>query len=225
MSPNGIILIDKSAGCTSFNLVSLLRKATKIMKIGHAGTLDPFATGVMVMLVGKEYTRQSDRFLSKDKGYRGKLHLGITTDTFDPEGQVTHRSDRIPSEDEVKLALQSFQGEIVQIPPMYSAKKVNGKKLCDLARKGITIERQPVTVQVQIELIAYQYPILEVEVNCSKGTYIRTLAHDIGQVLNCGAHLSELRRIRSGEFHIDECIAQERFKDPDFDPVDHLRRL
>lgn len=225
MNNNGILLVDKAAGSTSFYLVSLLRRLTKIEKIGHAGTLDPFATGVMIMLIGREFTRRSDEFLNKDKEYRATLQLGLATDTYDIEGQITSRSDKIPTLKEIELALSTFQGEILQIPPMYSAKKVDGKKLYDLARKGITIERQPVKVQLQINLLNYQYPMLDIEVTCSKGTYIRSLAHDIGQSLSCGAHLFELARIRSGPFHLGQCIPQAHLKNPEFDLSPHLRKL
>src|ERR1044071_8129101 len=122
----GILLVDKKKGSTSFRLVSLLRKRTGIKKIGHAGTLDPFATGVMVMLIGREYTKRSDEFLCSDKEYRATLQLGIATDTYDIEGQILSRSDKIPSTQELELALKTFCGEISQIPPMYSAKKVDG---------------------------------------------------------------------------------------------------
>lgn len=224
MNNNGILLVDKEAGSTSFHIVSLLRRLTHIETIGHAGTLDPFATGVMVMLIGREYTKLSDKFLTADKEYRATLQLGSATDTYDIEGQVTFRSDKIPTLHEVELAIQSFQGEILQIPPMYSAKKVEGKKLYDLARKGITIERQPVKVTVAINLISYVYPMIDIEVKCSKGTYIRTLAHDIGQFLGSGAHLFELARTRSGTFHIGQCVPQAHLKNKDFDLTPHLRK-
>lgn len=222
---NGILLVDKAAGSTSFYLVSLLRRLTKIEKIGHAGTLDPFATGVMVMLIGRDYTRRSDEFLCSDKEYRATLQLGITTDTYDIDGQITSRSDKIPTLEEIEHALNAFRGEISQIPPMYSAKKVEGKKLYDLARKGIVIERQPVQVKVAIKLISYNYPMLEIEVACSKGTYIRSLAYDIGQFLGCGAHLFELARTRSGAFRIEECIHQDLLKMKELDLTPHLRKL
>lgn len=175
------------------------------------------------MLIGREYTRLSDEFLQSNKEYRGKLCLGVSTDTYDREGEVTNQSDFIPKLKEVQTILKSFQGTISQIPPMYSAKKINGKKLYDLARKGVTIERQPIQVEVEVELIDYSYPNLEIQVNCSKGTYIRTIAHDIGNLLGCGAHLFELKRIRSGGFHIDECISQELLKTDEFNPLEHLR--
>jgi len=224
MNNNGILLVDKAAGSTSFHLVSLLRRLTKIEKIGHAGTLDPFATGVMVMLIGREYTRRSDEFLCSDKQYRATLQLGISTDTYDIDGQVTSRSDLIPSLKEIQLALAPFQGEILQIPPMYSAKKIEGKKLYDLARRGITIERQPIKVQLEISLLSYEYPKVEIEVCCSKGTYIRSLAHDIGHSLGCGAHLSSLMRLRSGSFHLDECVPQALLKNSEFDLSPYLRK-
>lgn len=222
---NGILLVDKLAGSTSFHIVSLLRKITGIEKIGHAGTLDPFATGVMVMLIGKNYTRRSDEFLSSEKEYRATLQLGITTETYDLEGAIVERNDKVPSLAEIELALQTFQGEILQTPPMYSAKKVAGKKLYDLARQGIVIERQPVKVRVAIECIQYNYPMLEIKVVCSKGTYIRSLGHDIGQFLGCGAHLFELTRTRSGTFRLEECISQGLLKNREFDISPYVRKL
>ncbi len=224
MNPSGILLVDKATGSTSFHLVSLLRRLTHIQKIGHAGTLDPFATGVMVMLIGSEYTRKSDLFLSSDKEYRATLHLGIATDTYDLEGQIVSRNEKIPILKEIELTLATFQGEILQIPPMYSAKKVAGKKLYDLARKGITIERQPVKVRLQIQFVSYTYPRLEIQVACSKGTYIRSLAHDIGQILGCGAHLLALTRTHSGPFALEQCIPQSHLKNPDFDISPHVRK-
>ncbi len=179
----------------------------------------------MVMLIGRDYTRRSDEFLCSNKEYRATLQLGIATDTYDIEGQITSRSEKVPTLQEIELALAAFRGEILQIPPMYSAKKVEGKKLYDLARKGITIERQPVKVQVQIQLVRYTYPMLEIEVACSKGTYIRSLAHDIGNTLGCGAHLFELIRTRSGSFQLDQCIPQSHLKNPQFDLSPYLRKL
>jgi tRNA pseudouridine55 synthase len=222
--PKGILLVDKERGSTSFQIVSQLRRLTKEQTIGHAGTLDPFATGVMVMLIGREFTRRSDSFLTSDKAYRGTLTLGIKTDSYDLDGQITARSDLVPTLQQVELALATFQGEIAQIPPMFSAKKIEGKKLYDLARKGIEIERQPVKVRLKIELVSFTYPHLEIIVDCSKGTYIRTLAHDIGKVLGCGAHLSELIRLRSGSFTIDECIPQALLKNPETDLTPYLRQ-
>ncbi len=223
LKSNGILLVDKSAGSTSFQIVHLLRRLTGIEKIGHAGTLDPFATGVMVMLIGREYTRRSDEFLTADKAYRATISLGLATDTYDLEGQPTFRSDLVPTLKQVELAISLFQGDILQVPPMYSAKKIEGKKLCDLARRGIVVERQPVKVHVKIELIGYEYPHLEIAVSCSKGTYIRSLAEDLGKTLGCGAHLSSLCRTRSGRFSLEECIPQSHLKNQEFDLSPHLR--
>ncbi len=218
----GILLINKSAGSTSFRIVSQLRRLLHIDKIGHAGTLDPFATGVMVMLIGREFTRRSDEFLSSDKEYRATLHLGVCTDSYDIDGAVTSQSSLVPTLEQIQIALQAFQGQVSQIPPMFSAKKIQGKKLYDLARKGIEIQRQSVWVQLKTTLLSYAYPELEIQVACSKGTYIRALAHDLGQMLGCGAHLSALTRLRSGPYLLENCLDQKRLSDPDCDLEPYL---
>ena len=220
---NGILPLNKPLGKSSFSLVSLLRKITNIRTIGHAGTLDPFATGVMVLLIGKTYTRMSNQFLNQDKQYRARLHLGISTDTYDPEGVVTHTSPLIPTLEEIEKALLQFQGTILQVPPMFSAKKVEGKKLYELARKGVSIEREPVQVTMHIQLLSYAYPYLDLDVHCSKGTYIRSLAYDMGQVLGCGAHLATLQRTRSGTFKIEDCCEVDQLLDPLYPWQQHLR--
>lgn len=204
--PQGILLVNKPSGLTSFNLVARLRKILGVRKIGHAGTLDPFATGVMIMLIGRNYTKLSDSFLGADKAYRAQLRLGITTDSYDCDGAITAQSEYQPTQEEVEDAIQKFQGEIEQIPPMFSAKKVNGKKLYELARAGKEIERKPVLIKVTTTLLSYNYPYMEIAVNCSKGTYIRSIAHDIGILLGCGAHLTQLQRTRSGSFSLEECV-------------------
>jgi tRNA pseudouridine55 synthase len=219
----GILLVDKAEKATSFQLVSLLRRITQIKKIGHAGTLDPFATGVMVMLIGQEFTRRSDEFLKNDKKYRATLTLGTTTDTFDKEGQITSQSDLIPSLQSIEEAIAQFQGEVLQTPPMFSAKKIGGKKLYDLARKGITIDREPVKVHLKTQLIKYEYPYLEIEVECSKGTYIRSIGSDLGTLLHSGAHLSSLVRLKSGPFSLEQCISHHLLNNPLFDITPHLR--
>jgi len=225
MNNHGILLVDKEKGCTSFQIVSQLRRLTKERTIGHAGTLDPFATGVMVMLIGREFTRRSNSFLGADKQYRAILSLGTATDTYDLEGQITLQSGRIPSISEVESALAAFQGEVFQVPPMFSAKKIEGKKLYDLARKGITVERQPVKVRLSIRLLRYEYPHLELLVDCSKGTYIRSLAHDLGLALGSYAHLTELTRLKSGAYSLEECVPQSLLKNPEFDITPYLRNL
>lgn len=204
--PSGILLVNKPKNKTSFSLVGALRRLLKVKKIGHAGTLDPFATGVMVLLVGKQYTKLSDKFLAADKEYLATVHLGIETDSYDCDGKLIAENPSIPSEEELNKALEKFQGEVEQTPPMFSAKKIKGKKLYELARQGISIERQPVKVHLTTKLLHYDYPFVELEVKCSKGTYIRSIAHDLGKLLGCGAHLSALQRTRSGAFHLKDCI-------------------
>jgi tRNA pseudouridine55 synthase len=202
----GLLLVDKPSGQTSFNIVATLRKRLNVQKIGHAGTLDPFATGVLVILIGRSYTRLSDDFLTQDKEYFGKIRLGITTDTYDSEGQIIAQSDVIPSKEDIERILLQFQGDIFQTPPMFSAKKKDGQKLCDLARKGITVKREPVKISVEVKLLNYEYPYADIHVTCSKGTYIRSIAYDMGLLLDCGGHLVQLQRLRSGVFHLKDCI-------------------
>lgn len=202
----GLLYIDKPVGVTAFFLVSYLRRLLGVRTIGHAGTLDPFATGVMVLLVGKRFTRLSDTFLATEKSYQARLQLGITTDTYDSEGVVVKTDERVPLLSDVEHAMSRFQGSCLQTPPMFSAKKQQGKKLCDLARAGKTVERLPVTVQLDTQLISYDYPVLDFQVTCSKGTYIRTIGHDIGELLGCGGHLTGLRRLRSGTVDIADCV-------------------
>ncbi len=213
----GILLVNKTKGKTSFSLVAALRRKFGVRKIGHAGTLDPFATGVMVMLIGRNFTRLSDQFLREDKEYLAQVRLGIATDTYDCEGQVTSESPLNPTFEHIQMALGHFQGEVEQIPPMYSAKKINGQKLCDLARKGKTVERQPARVKMHCSLLSYSYPILELHVRCSKGTYIRSIAHDLGMRLGCGAHLSALERTRCGLFKLEDCVSGDALSSLDAD--------
>jgi tRNA pseudouridine55 synthase len=210
---SGILLINKAKGRSSFSLVGLLRKITKIQKIGHAGTLDPFATGLMIMLVGKNYTKKSSTFLNHEKEYFSKIHLGFTTKSYDPEEELKYCSDRIPSLEELKKVLEEFQGSINQIPPMFSAKKVNGQKLYNLARKNIIIERQPIVVNISTKLISYNYPFVELQITCSKGTYIRSIANDLGEKLKTGAYLHTLIRTRSGSFLLKNAIDQENINE------------
>lgn len=202
----GVVPIHKPIGKTSFSLIAALRKKTGIRKIGHAGTLDPFAEGVVIILIGKKFTQQAQDFIQCDKEYIAKLHLGITTNTYDPEGEILSRDETIPSKEQVETAVAKFSGNILQVPPMFSAKKIGGKKLYELARKGIEIERPPIEVQVRSEILHYEYPYLTIHFTTSKGTYIRSLAFDIGKELGCGAHLSELIRSRCGPYQLSDCI-------------------
>ena len=220
----GVLLVDKEKGRTAFYLVKVLRKISGIKKIGHAGILDPFATGVMVMLVGRPYTRISDSFLNDDKEYIATIKFGESTDTFDCDGTLMETSDKIPTIAEIESVVAEFQGSIMQIPPMFSAKKVGGQKLYLLARKGIEIKRQPVQIEVKITILDYSYRELKIQVSCSKGTYIRSIASEIGEKLGCFGHLIALQRIRSGSFHLKDCIDAKSLSEPSFSYIPHLRK-
>lgn len=174
------------------------------------------------MLIGREYTRLSDKLLFQDKEYLGIVSLGVSTDTYDCDGKVVARSKKVPTEEEIQVTVAKFQGEIEQIPPMYSAKKIQGKKLYELARKGAIIERSPAKVQLTTEILSYCYPNLNLRISCSKGTYIRSIAHEIGQLLGCGAHLSKLNRTRSGNFCLEKCIDGNLLDAPGFDITPYL---
>lgn len=200
----GIFLLDKAKGATSFQAIRRLRKILGVKKIGHAGTLDPFATGLLILMVGKKYTRLSDSLMGGEKEYEADLLLGQATDSYDCDGQVTETSSHIPQLEDLKKALEAFQGEVEQIPPMFSAKKVGGKKLYELARAGKVIERRASKVWMETTLVEYVYPRVKLHVKCSKGTYIRSIAHDLGKALGAYAHLTDLRRTRSGSFTLDK---------------------
>lgn len=221
----GILLVDKERGKTAFYLVKVLRKLSGIQKIGHAGILDPFATGVMVMLIGRPYTKISDKFLNDHKAYEATIRLGQETNTFDCDGEITQTSDKIPLLSEIEAIVQEFQGTIDQVPPMFSAKKINGQKLYLLARKGIEIERKPVKVHVETEILDYIYPNLKIKVTCSKGTYIRSIASEIGKKLGSYGHLISLTRTQSGAFHLKDCIDAKSLSDPSFSYIPYLRKM
>ncbi|MBS0634150.1 MAG: tRNA pseudouridine(55) synthase TruB [Verrucomicrobia bacterium] len=215
MSTEGILLVDKPENMSSFAVVAQARRRLGVKKIGHGGTLDPFATGLLVLLVGRNFTKRADEFLQGDKEYQACLKLGVATDSYDSEGQETFHSDKVPTLEEIEAVLKQFQGTIDQIPPMFSAKKINGKRLYELARKGEVVERKAVRVTVEITFIRYSYPELELHVRASKGTYIRSLADDIGKALGCYAHLISLRRLRSGRFSIEKSIDLVTLKNPE----------
>lgn len=218
----GILLVDKPPQKTSFFLVSVLRKITKIRKIGHAGTLDPLATGVMVMLIGKNFTKQASHLQGHNKAYIATVELGKTSDSYDADGTISMVSSLIPSRENIERALLSFQGTVNQVPPMFSAKKMQGKKLCDLARKGISVERRPVKVTLQTELVEYSYPYLKLSIKCSSGTYIRSIAHDLGQILGVGGFITRLTRIQSGRFTLSQCVDFPTLVSENFVYQDHL---
>jgi len=207
VSVDGILNVLKPAGRTSFAVVSLLRRLSGEPRVGHAGTLDPDATGVLVLCFGQG-TRIIEFLAQARKTYQAEIELGITTDSYDASGKVVQTSDpSFVTEGQVEQALHSFLGSIEQIPPMYSALKYKGKRLYRFAWEGIEVPREPRSVQVLgLELLGWQPPIITIEVECSAGTYIRSLAHDIGLALGCGAHLRKLVRIKSEPFHISEAI-------------------
>jgi tRNA pseudouridine55 synthase len=229
--PTGFILINKPKDWTSHDVVGYLRKVTHIKKIGHAGTLDPFATGLLIVGIGREATKRLDEFKTMKKTYVATLKLGATSDTYDGTGKTTYHTthntkqgdngameqcNNSPTQEQITATLKSFVGRQNQIPPMYSAKKINGKKLYELARKGIEIERKPNEIEIyNIELLKNMHSPLQGEgqgevvilVSCSSGTYIRSLAHDIGQKLGCGAYCEELERTSIGKYTLEN--AQE----------------
>ncbi len=205
---NGIINVYKEQGFTSHDVVAKLRGILRIKKIGHTGTLDPDAVGVLPVCVGKA-TKVCDLLTNQDKTYTATVKLGITTDTYDMSGKIVTESKPMISEEAVRSALKEFTGEIMQIPPMYSAIKVNGKKLYELARQGKVIERKPRAVTIHaINLLEYDSEEDEfvIEVTCSKGTYIRSLCHDIGEKLGCGAAMKSLVRNRVGNFRMENAF-------------------
>ena len=203
---NGIVIIDKPQGWTSQDVTARLRRVFNTRRIGHGGTLDPMATGVLPVFVGRA-TRGVEFFEHAEKTYETVLQLGITTDTEDTTGTVLEEKEVNITSEKVAEVLQAFRGEILQVPPMYSALKVNGQKLCDLARKGREVERKPRPITIhELTLLETGETTLRLRVRCSKGTYIRTLCKDIGEALGCGGCMAELRRVTAGEYTIQESV-------------------
>ena len=203
----GFLNIYKPKGMTSHDVVARLRRVTKIKQIGHTGTLDPFAEGVLPVCIGKA-TRLIE-YLSDDKEYLATVQFGVSTTTYDIEGDITYTSDKKITQGEVENILDNFRGEILQMPPIYSAIKVKGKKLYEYAREGQSVDIKPRKVTVyDIQLKSFNYDLQQAEVliKCSKGTYIRSIANDLGQSLGCGAHLIKLVRTLAGSFHIEDSI-------------------
>ncbi|MBL9216121.1 MAG: tRNA pseudouridine(55) synthase TruB [Opitutaceae bacterium] len=220
----GVLLVDKPRGLTSHDVVYRLRRKLQMKKIGHAGTLDPMATGLLVMLIGKA-TRISQFLMSADKAYEGEATLGIVTDSQDAEGEVMETRPVPPlTEDEVRAAMRGFLGDQYQTPPMHSAIKVEGVPLYKMARKGEVIDREPRFIRIMaFDLLSCSLPQLTFSLRCTKGTYVRTIAHDLGQKLGCGAHLSALRRTASGSFTIAQCLGLEAIEA--LTPAEIERRL
>ena len=226
---NGIVIVDKPQEWTSQDVTARLRRVFNTRRIGHGGTLDPMATGVLPVFVGRG-TRGVEFFEHAEKTYETVLRLGLTTDTEDVWGEtLEERPVAFPSE-KLEEVLEAFRGEILQVPPMYSALKVNGQKLCDLARKGKEVARQPRIITIhKLECLEFGENTAKLLVHCSKGTYIRTLCKDIGAALGCGGCMAELRRIRAGEYTIDEAVPLEELLEAEdsgryLRPVDSMFR-
>jgi tRNA pseudouridine55 synthase len=205
--PSGVLLIDKAPDMTSHDVVAIARRALDTKKIGHCGTLDPMATGLLMLVIGRA-TKIQDLLMSEDKEYVGTMTLGASTSTQDRQGEVLE-SKPVPafSDEEIRAAFEAFTGDFEQIPPMVSAIKKDGVPLYKLARKGVVIERDPRPVRVTgSQVTRIELPEVDFIVKCSKGFYVRTYAHDIGERLGCGGHLSALRRTRSGKFTLDRAV-------------------
>jgi len=225
--PDGILLVDKAEGMTSHDVVALSRQKLGTKKIGHCGTLDPIATGLLLLTVGRG-TKVQDLLMSEDKEYAGTFVLGVTTDTQDRQGEVIQQRPVPPlDENQIRSAFEKFRGDFYQLPPMVSAKKHGGVPLYKLARQGKVIEREPRLVHVYrygIDRIAL--PEINFTVLCSKGFYVRTYVHDIGDTLGCGAHLKSLRRLKSGRFDVANAITVEEIKAATREEIlDHMLSL
>ena len=212
---DGIVIVDKPQDWTSQDVTARLRRVFNTRRIGHGGTLDPMATGVLPVFVGRA-TRGVEFFEHAEKTYETVLRLGLTTDTEDITGTMLTEAPVPVIDEQIEAALAAFRGQIMQIPPMYSALKVNGQKLCDLARKGKTVERQPRPITIhELTLLERTENALRLRVRCSKGTYIRTLCKDIGEQLGCGGCMESLRRVSAGEYTIDEAVPLQELLDTD----------
>ena len=223
-TPDGVLLVDKAAGMTSHDAVALVRRQLQIKKVGHCGTLDPIATGLLLLTIGRG-TKIQDLLMSEDKEYVGTMKLGVITSTQDSAGEIVEeRSVPALSDEEVRQAFAKFSGDFYQMPPMVSAIKKGGVPLYKLARQGKVVEREPRLVHVyryKIDRIAL--PEIDFTVVCSKGFYVRTYAHDIGETLGCGAHLQSLRRTKSGRFSVDGAMTVEELKTAE--PLSILDRI
>ena len=219
---NGIVIVDKPQGWTSQDVTARLRRVFNTRRIGHGGTLDPMATGVLPVFVGRA-TRGVEFFEHAEKTYETVLRLGITTDTEDISGTVLTEQDAFVTGEQLEEVLANFRGEILQVPPMYSALKVGGQKLVDLARKGKEVERQPRPITIhELRLLGMDADGIHLRVRCSKGTYIRTLCKDIGEALGCGGCMAALRRVQAGEYTIDEAVPLQTLLETE-DPEPYLR--
>ena len=221
---NGIVIVDKPEGWTSQDVTARLRRVFNTRRIGHGGTLDPMATGVLPVFVGRA-TRGVEFFEHAEKTYEATLRLGLLTDTEDVFGNTLEEREVHISETEFSAVLQQFRGKIMQVPPMYSALKVNGQKLCDLARKGREVERQPRQIEIfELECLEFTGLTARLRVRCSKGTYIRTLCKDIGLALGCGGCMAALRRVTAGAYTIEEAVPLQTLLETE-NPEPYLRAV
>ncbi|MCH2156578.1 MAG: tRNA pseudouridine(55) synthase TruB [Opitutales bacterium] len=212
--PEGVLLVDKPQGITSHDVVDRVRRIYQLKQVGHAGTLDPMATGLMIVLVGRA-TKISQFLMSLDKVYTGTITLGVETDSYDADGEVLDTKP-VPElrEESLMMSMAAFVGDQYQEPPMFSAKKIKGVPLYKMARKGKTVEREPRFIRVsKFEMKRFETPDIDFELACSKGTYVRSVAHDLGAKLECGAHLSALRRTKIDRFLISESHDLESLKE------------
>lgn len=210
---SGVLVVDKPVGLTSHDVVQIVRKGTNIRRAGHTGTLDPRASGVLVILIGPA-VRLSEYVSASDKRYQAIVRLGTTTDTYDADGRVTSSAPVNITEDQFEAALKKFIGEIEQVPPPYSAVKVKGRKAYEMAREGEEIDLQPRKIQVyNLELLEWAPPEAVIDVYCSSGTYVRSLAHDLGINLGCGAYLVGLRRTKSGRFTLRDAVPLRKLRE------------
>lgn len=218
-SREGFVVINKPGGITSFDVIRSARKKLGIRKIGHGGTLDPMATGVLILLVGRA-TKKFEHFMGLPKEYRATIKLGESTTTGDAQGEIVDKSDAqeisgIKREDVVKI-LEKFRGRIKQVPPMVSALRYKGQRLYELARKNITVERKPRDVVIyEIKILDCQLPFFEVYIKCSKGTYVRKIAEDIGEELSVGAHVTRIERLAVGPYRIEQAVNLEDLREED----------
>jgi tRNA pseudouridine55 synthase len=212
-TPDGVLLVDKAAGMTSHDVVALVRRRLQIRKVGHCGTLDPLATGLLLLTLGRG-TKIQDLLMAEDKEYSGTMMLGVTTSTQDKDGEMIERCEVPPLEEKtIRAAFEKFRGDFYQTPPMVSAIKQAGVPLYKLARQGKTVEREPRLVHIyRYSIDRVTLPEIDFTVVCSKGFYVRTYAHDIGAELGCGAHLYSLRRVKSGRFDVASAITVDDIK-------------
>jgi tRNA pseudouridine55 synthase len=212
MKSFGLMLVDKPVGPSSHKVVNIVRKGTGIRKVGHAGTLDPRASGVLVLCLGAA-TRLSEYLSTASKRYEAVIRFGTSTETYDAEGDAVQITGTAPEVEAIQALLPQFTGEIEQVPPPYSAIKIKGRKAYELARKGEAVELEPRSISIyELKLMQYNPPDLTLSVECSAGTYIRSLAHDFGEALNTGAHLASLRRSKSGPFDLEDCNSLQQIE-------------